>query len=157
MSYGDDAVREVYRRFAGGELPKDEAISLVPETWSDAEHPFEALGARKWGELWDYIGYTHNGEVASRPVHSLTLLRGSDSAHRHGWSWTTERRIADHYAGKGLHRNYGCIWEAEVEPRRLLAFIDLRDGIEPEFVVRTEGLVITPHAWQNAGGHSGMM
>lgn len=144
-----------------GLLSHDAAEVLVPGAWNGAEHPMDELDPDDWGSLFRYAGYTHDGVRRVRPRKVKRLFRGADYANRDGWSWTEDLALAtwfaeresvyksaavpDHPHGYGQRHTDGRVWVADVEPDRLLARItEARPG-ETEWVVETDGLVITEH------------
>lgn len=126
-----------------GELLPRHAGVVVPDVWSGVEHPLAALDRGAWRKLFDYAGYTFNGRRRARPRLSRVLFRGADEAHRDGWSWTDDRDLAQWFADRDMHKAPGRVWQATVDPSRLLARItSVREG-ESEYVVDTDGLAIT--------------
>lgn len=102
-----------------------------------------------WRDLFGLAGYTHNGAAAERPHGTLRLYRGSVAERRdHHWSWTDRLEIATGYArGTRARRPLGKVWQADVEPWRLMARNGDPEGRnESEYVVDTAGLVIVEHA-----------
>lgn len=130
----------LWRLHEFGLLYPSDAASLVPDVWSAVEHPLDALTRDEWAELFHVAGYTYNGQRRARPRLPRVLYRGADAAHRDGWSWTDDRRLAHWFADR---RPGGRVWTATVEPGRLLARITTVRAGESEYVVTTDGLTIT--------------
>lgn len=129
-----------------GELHPRHAPVVVPDVWNGVEHPLKAAEPEVWRDLFDFAGYTHNGRRRAKPRKPRTLYRGADEAHRDGWSWTDDRHMAQWFADRTIHSTPGQVWQATVEPPRLLARITSSRPGENEWVVDTEDLVITPAA-----------
>jgi len=129
---------------AEGLLTPPAAAAHVGAVWSMAEYPDRYLDHDTWRELFRLAGYTVDGVPAERPVEPLTLYRGSVPERRANWSWSDRLDVAQRYAAGGLGRRPpGVVWQATVEPWRLLARNagpDSRD--ESEYVVDTEELQI---------------
>jgi hypothetical protein len=93
-----------------------------------------------WRVLFKYAGYTVDGKPAERPPEPLELWRGSVPERCTDWSWTDNRDVAQWYANGYRRRPQGTVWQATVEPWRLLARNTERN--EGEYVVDTDGLVL---------------
>lgn len=129
---------------AEGLLTADAAAVNVGAVWNGAEYPDRCLHRGTWRALFSLAGYTVNGTPAARPDVALTLYRGSVPERRADWSWTDRLDVATGYAlGTRASRPIGTVWQATVEPRRLLARNDGPDyRNESEYVVDTDGLDI---------------
>ncbi len=130
---------------AEGLLKANVAAAHVGSVWSMAEYPDRHLDRESWRALFSLAGYTVNGTPAGWPTEALTLYRGSVPDRRADWSWTDKLEVATRYAtgGIGYRPTHGKVWQAEVEPHRLLARNDDAAGRnESEYVVDTEDLVI---------------
>jgi hypothetical protein len=139
-NYGPYVVNELY---CNGDLHPRQAQVVVPDVWSMVEHPLHALDRDEWRQLFNLAGYTHNGKRRAKPRKPRLLYRGADEEHRDGWSWTDDRDKAQWFADRIIHAEPGQVWQATVEPARLLARIT--DGREEsEYVVDTSGLAISP-------------
>jgi len=126
-----------------GLLTRESAIAHVGNVWSMAEFPDAYLDHEIWRELFQFVGFTRNGHQAQRPSAHLTLYRGAIPARRSDWSWTDRYDVAVAYACGRYGRPIGSVWEATVEPWRLLARNDDPDGRnEAEYVVDTDGLLL---------------
>jgi hypothetical protein len=114
---------------------------LICDAWSAAEWPMRVLYRVKWRQLWaDCGGFVVNGVLAPRPSSPVRLFRGADHRHRHGWSWTPDRSVAQWFADRVVHATPGLVWTALVPPEAMLVTItDHRPG-EPEVVVGGPGL-----------------
>jgi hypothetical protein len=122
---------------AYGWLTTSAAAVVVASAWSAAEHPQDALHEDEWRYLFEFAGYTVDGVPAPRPTAPVQVYRGADEAHRLGWSWTDDRKLAAWFARRW---SAGQVWTLFAPPYRLLARIsDQRPG-ESEFVVDTTGL-----------------
>lgn len=64
------------------DLLPDDAAGLVGDVWSMAEYPSRMLDSWEWERLFDWSGYRHDGEPASRPKAPLTLHRGAPVEYR---------------------------------------------------------------------------
>jgi hypothetical protein len=126
-----------------GALFRKDAQAVVPDVWSGVEHPLQAADTDVWRDLFDFAGYTYNGRRRAKPRISRVLYRGADQAHRDGWSWTDDRKMAQWFADRTIHHTPGQVWQATVEPARLMARITSSRAGENEWVVDTEDLVIT--------------
>jgi len=130
-----------------GALDQRHAGVVVPLVWSMVEHPLLALETDTWRELFSFAGYTFNGRRRVKPRTPRLLYRGADEAHRAGWSWTEDRQQAQWFADRTIHPTPGRVWQAVVEPARLLARITSTRQGEREWVVDTEGLDISLATW----------
>jgi hypothetical protein len=125
-----------------GFLTPEAATARVAEAWSDSEYPDSHADHDVWRRLFALAGYTVDGSRAERPTGALTLWRGSVIERRADWSWTDNREVAERYADPTHYRRpEGVVWQATVEPWRLLARNTGRN--EHEYVVDTKGLTIT--------------
>lgn len=125
-----------------GLLTPEAAAARVGDVWSSSEYPDRHLDHDAWRRLFALAGYTEDGKRATRPADALTLWRGSVPERRSDWSWTDNREVAERYAGgKHYSRPPSTVWQARVDPWRLLARNTQR--AEHEYVVDTEGLTIT--------------
>ena len=130
---------------AEGLLTREAAAATVGGAWSASNFPDRCLGRQSWRALFALAGYTRNGVPAERPTEPLTLYRGAVPEHRADWSWTDRVDVARGYAeGARTCREAGKLWQAVVEPWRLLARNDGPDNRdEAEYVVDTDGLTIS--------------
>lgn len=127
--------------FYEGLLTPETAAANVGNIWSDSEYPDRNITHDVWRRLFALAGYTVDGKPAERPTKPLTLWRGSVTERRADWSWTDNREVAENYADPTHYRRpEGVVWQATVEPWRLLARNTERN--EHEYVVDTEGLEI---------------
>ncbi len=130
---------------AEGLLTPEAAAMVVPSVWSAVEFPNRSLPAEVWRWLFQLAGYTIDGVPAGRPIGGLTLFRRSTRAARHGWSWTEDESLAEHFASGGLGgRATGRVWKVHAPSESLLARIPAERPGESEYVVDTDGLAITP-------------
>ena len=120
--------------------PDDVLARVICSVWSGAEYPDAALGDVIWRRLFKKAGFTVDGRSEELPPRPLTLWRGSVPERRADWSWTDRRDVAATYADGAYGRPPGRVWQAEVEPSRLLARNTERG--EHEYVVDTLGLTI---------------
>lgn len=115
------------------------------DAWCAAEYPADYVEPDAWFLIFGQAGYTVDGISAILPDSPLTLYRGAPEGHRCGMSWTSDVQTAERFAFGGLRgRQAGNVWEATVEPSRLLACIN--DRKESEYVVRPEGLTIRAYS-----------
>lgn len=136
------AVGLLVELYYGGMLTPEAAAANVGSVWSCSEYPDRHATRADWRALFALAGYTEDGKPAELPTEPLTLWRGSVTKRRTDWSWTDSREVAERYAG-GEHyrRPLGVLWQATVDPWRLLAKNTERD--EHEYVVDTQGMTIT--------------
>lgn len=123
------------------DLLPDDAAGLVGDVWSMAEYPSRMLDSWEWEQLFDWSGYRHDGEPASRPKAPLTLYRGAPVEYRECMSWTGSRDVAEWFNTRNRDM-YGLdsrVWVATVDPWYLLASVGGRQ--EAEYVVSVDGLV----------------
>lgn len=117
----------------------DSALTrLVPRVWDLCSWPMGTLPRERWVALFRDAGYSHDFEPAERPAGALRLFRGSDAAGAEGMCWSTNLDVARWLA---LPYDEGWVYEAAVEPERLLAFV--APVYEDQFVVDTTGLEIS--------------
>jgi hypothetical protein len=120
------------------------APRVVPSAWCGAEYPMRALNAETWRDLFWVAGYTYNGRRRAKPRKPRLLFRGAADDHRHGWSWTENSAQAAAFAERSIRRgNPARVWQATVEPDRLLARITTVRPGENEWVVDAEGLLVS--------------
>jgi hypothetical protein len=140
--------RIVFWLFALKRLSVDVAAHVVPSAWSIAERPQHCLSQADWREMFEFTGYTIDGQRAARPTEPLVLFRGSAKAHRRRWSWTSDQLIAEWFATRsarfGNDTEGNFLWCAEVPPEHLYAEIGEAGRREFEYVVDTRGLKIEP-------------
>ncbi len=79
----------------------------------------------------------------------IRLYRGAHPDYRDGWSWTPYIELAAAFANRSHRfvepsRPVGEVWQADVEPHRLLARYNLPDWNCDAYVVDTAGLTIAP-------------
>lgn len=129
--------------YAEGWLAADVAPMIVPDAWCSAEFPLRQLDRDLWRELFALAGYTHNFRPAARPTSALTLYRGAVAERRTDWSWTPTRSVAERFTVLRASEGQTRLWTAQVEPSHLLAYIGEDGRAEDEFVVDTDGVVIT--------------
>lgn len=120
-----------------GVLSQELAAEFVAEAWDLCAWPMSVLPRARWVALFRFAGYTHEFRLASPPTETLRLYRGSDPRGREGLCWSTSVDVARYMA---LRFPVGMVWVAEVEPGRLLAYLD--EGFERQFVVDTTGLAV---------------
>ena len=115
----------------------------VGPVWSAAEYPDAALGHARWRTLFRTAGFTRDGMPAELPDRPLELWRGSVPGRARDWSWSTDRAVAERYAGGGFRRPVGRLYRVVAPLAALLAACDGRD--EAEFVLDTgvSGVEIT--------------
>jgi hypothetical protein len=124
----------------------DEIAAGVADAWTGCEFPLDGLKRADWSTLFDLVGFIRGDKRADRPVHALTLFRGSVPTLRFRWSWTTDREKAEWFAQRRQHAD-ARVWTCSAPPSALLA--DFSGGpkrAEGEFVLNTRGLKITPSA-----------
>jgi hypothetical protein len=122
----------------------DEIAAGVADAWTGCEFPLDGLKRADWSTLFDLVGFIRGDKRADRPVHALTLFRGSVPPLRFRWSWTTDREKAEWFAQRRQHAD-ARVWTCSAPPSALLA--DFSGGpkrAEGEFVLNTRGLKIRP-------------
>ncbi|CAN5380728.1 hypothetical protein BH09ACT6_BH09ACT6_18700 [soil metagenome] len=98
-----------------------------------------------------HVAYTFG--PAARPAETLTLFRGSTPDRQANISWTDNLRFALNYAlNPRYHAACPHVYRAEVEPERVLGFVQLASGDPGEYLVDTNGLDIVDH-FQIKGEH----
>ncbi len=132
-----------------GVLTQRAATDLVWDAWVNCEWPMRQVDRADWVDLFRYGGYVVNGTRRARPRKPVRLYRGAGVEYHNGLSWTPDRSVAELFALRT--RLYakdpdGRVWTVLAPPEALLA-----KGIhghdrsrEPEVVVDTDGLEITP-------------
>lgn len=140
----NDGPALLYDLLMEGLLTADALVPHIGNVWNAAEYPDRHLSHDVWRELFQFAGYTRNGRAEAPPAKPLTLYRGSVPERRADWSWTDRLDIATGYAqGTKARRPVGQVWQATVEPWRLLARNEGPENRdESEYVVDTEGLEI---------------
>lgn len=134
-------------------LLSDDAYTLTPEIWGDAEYPNNLLTQADWRELFARARYCVDGQRADRPAGPITLYRGAPAKYKRRWAWTASLDVATQFTGAKMQpgvgfwtRLPGVVWTASVEPWRLFCHGTGRgeDGhAEDEYVIDTKGLTIT--------------
>ncbi|MER7309999.1 hypothetical protein, partial [Streptomyces griseoluteus] len=120
--------------------------ATIGSVWSDAEYPDQCLDREAWRELFAAAGFTVDGQPATRPAEPVELWRGTVPERRTDWSWTTDRAVAERFAGGLRGRKPGRLYRLLAPPHALLCANTERD--EAEYVVDTTGLAITEGAEQ---------
>jgi len=120
--------------FAGA-LSVSECPGSVAEAWSMAEFPCSLLEPDVWVELFEEAGYTTDGQPTQRPRKAVTVYRGCHPERRDGMSWTTDIDRAQWFADRDLGSGAGVVFEAEISPGFLLAYIHKSHRGEAEYVV----------------------
>ena len=131
----NDAPSLVVELFLEGLLTAEAARPCLGFVWSKADNPDALLPHETWRELFEYTGYTADGELCDRPRTPLTLWRGCVSERRLDWSWTDNREVAER---QYCPRRVGSLYKATVAPWRLLGRTTERG--RHEYVVDTDGL-----------------
>ena len=130
-----------------GLLSRQDAGHLVPYVWAMAEFPLRQLDPDSWRALFAFAGYTIDGVRRARPRNPRRLYRGAARGYRDGWSWTENRAVAQWFVDRYQEVWHGRLWTVVAPPERVLAKLTGRSkncGREPEWVVDTDGLEITP-------------
>ncbi|MFB7031004.1 MULTISPECIES: hypothetical protein [unclassified Streptomyces] len=120
----------------GGLIDGSAVAAHIGAVWSGAEYPDAALGHGRWRELWRAAGFTRDGCPAELPGGPVELWRGSMPERRADWSWTTERAIAEEYAGGGFGRKAGRLYRTMAPAGALLGAYSGRG--EEEYVIDTD-------------------
>lgn len=124
-----------------GRIDVPTLAATISGVWSGCEYPNLALDHAVWRKLFQAAGYTRDGKLVERPTAAVELWRGSPPAHRRGWSWTTDRAMAERFAHNGMRgRSVGRLYRTVAPPSALLCESNDRD--ESEFVVDTYRLRI---------------
>ncbi len=108
---------------------------IVAEVWCMAEFPAQLLDADDWVMLFEEAGYTEDGKRARRPRKSVTVYRGCSADRRFGMSWTTDLERARWFADRDLGQGIGGVYQAEIAPGFLLAYIHEDHRQEAEYVI----------------------
>jgi hypothetical protein len=119
---------------------------MVAEAWCMVEFPDRALDWYQWEDLFVAAGYTVDGKPARRPRKPLRLYRAAPEEYRYGHSWTEDVEVAESFLTTGgRFLLEPKLWQANVEPRRLLARMwrARESNGEPQYVIDTEGLDLT--------------
>jgi hypothetical protein len=141
------APERLWDLYIAGRVPRSLLPGAVSEAWSAAEFPEFALSRNAWFCLFFRAGYTHDGNPADRPEKPVTLYRGCSQYYTRRMAWTSDRDRAEWFAG---YRNHGghprAVYQATVEPGRLLAFIGADAGRdENEYVLDPTGPGFRPN------------
>jgi hypothetical protein len=109
----------------------------VSAAWCGLDAPEEWVSRAQWIRLFAMAGYAVDGQRTPLPAASLVLYRGAPRHRRRGLAWTSDRDRARYFAG-----TEGTVWQALVEPSRLLEIRTLRWRNENEHIVDTRGLEV---------------
>lgn len=97
------------------------------------------LSPRRWLAMFRHAGFITTGRPL--PTESLTVYRGCVDWKVRAPSWTTDLDVALWFANRAPTRS--VVWQAQVEPRHMLAIFD--DVDEYEIVVSP----FAPALWNN--------
>jgi hypothetical protein len=142
---GPDLLWEAYI----SDLLDDATVAeVVGEVWCACEFPDRSLDWEgQWWELFAHAGYTVDGKRARRPRKMQRLYRAAPLEYCDGHSWTEDLETAKSFIsliGRNLFDSQ--LWQADVEPWRLLArtWRNRETNAEPSYVVNTLYLDIAP-------------
>ncbi len=116
-------------------LECEQLRAVLLDVWRCVERP---VAWRSWRSMFRRAGFLSDG--APRPRRPMTLYRGCMPGGHRGFSWTPYRwraeNFANHWFARGQAAVPGRIYEAEIEPCGILAFVSGHDiGREDEVVV----------------------
>lgn len=102
-NYGPLLLAEAY--WANDLTDSAAVTACVGPSCSMAEFPERSLDPDEWRQLFDAAGYTVTGEdgLAVRavlPREPVVLWRGATQAGRLGWSWSSDRHVAERFANE---------------------------------------------------------
>lgn len=117
---------------------------LVPPLWRFRDDRCD-LPIESWRPLFEGCAYTHDFEVARRPLRwrPYTLYRGATIENRFGMSWTGDIDQARYFArsrqAPGAH---GAVWQCRVPANLVLARVCAMSW-EDEYVSDVRGCDVT--------------
>lgn len=122
-----------------GQITTDELSKVLWRAWRwQIDHttdPHQDV----WREMFQAVGYQHDGRPAQRPMLARRLYRGAPVDKARGLSWTTNPGVARHFLTR--HYENPTVWTTVAAPWRFLAF----GSNESEYVLNTDGLPIEPY------------
>lgn len=126
----------LYDAWYGEIINRETLTAYVGPIWSGAEYPDRCLDRDTWRDLFEKAGFTVDGVSAPRPAGPVEVWRGSVPERRADWSWSTDRRVAEQFAGGIRGREPGRLYRLMCPPHALLAANNERS--EAEYVVDTD-------------------
>jgi hypothetical protein len=101
-------------------LDIDAHPGIVANAWSCAEYPERSVHPDTWVDLFNAVGYTHDGQPAKSPTGPITVYRGCTPERRGGMAWTSDLGVAQRFA---RNQPGGHVYAFDAPPRALLAYI----------------------------------
>lgn len=135
----ETAPHRLWESFQTGRATTAVLTVVLAETWRFKLDHCD-LPRTAWRTMFAAAPYTNNSRPDQRPRRRLLLYRGARFEHRDGLAWTTEYETAAYFARSRQARGMvGTVWECQVEPDRLHAYIP----DEQEYVADVRGLPLT--------------
>lgn len=107
--------------YASPHIPDDVLRAVVLDVWASAEWPVQALGVRRWHQIFRRTGYVSDHGCAL-PKNQIALFRGAGSTRAVGMSWTSQLSIAVWFAWRSSSKESpGHVLRVVVAPEDVLA------------------------------------